>query len=176
MPGRYATALFELARDEGQTDAIAADLDSFAKLLDASADLNRLVRSPVFSAAEQIAALQAILAKAGMRPLTVNFFKLVAKKRRLFAIRNMIQAFRALLAESRGEVSAEVISADELTPGQIDRLKAELKAAVGQDVQLSRKIDPAILGGLIVKVGSRMIDNSLKTKLANLKIAMKGIG
>ncbi|MGE0212312.1 MAG: F0F1 ATP synthase subunit delta [Parvibaculaceae bacterium] len=176
MPGRYATALFELAQEAGQTEKIGADLDGFAKLLDESKDLSRLVRSPVFSAEEQGAALDAILAKAGAQKLTVNFLRLIARNRRLFAVRDMIGAFRALVAESRGEIAAEVVSAEELSSAQVERLKAELKASVGSDVQLSRKVDPSILGGLIVRVGSRMIDSSLRTKLTNLKIAMKGIG
>lgn len=176
MPGRYATALFDLAREAGAAEDIAADLDRFATMMDESEDLRRLVRSPVFSSEDQIAALQALLAKAGAGEITLNFFRLVAKKRRLFAVGDMIAAYRALLARSRGEVSAEVTSAEELSPDQIERLKDELRIAVGRDVQLGRKVDPAILGGLIVKVGSRMIDNSLKTKLANLRVAMKGIG
>lgn len=176
MPGRYAKALFELSEESGDTVEIVRDLDRFAGLLDESDDLKRLVRSPVFSAEEQIAALDAILAKLGVHAYTLNFFRLVAQKRRLFAVREIIGAYRALIAHSQGEVSAEVTSALDLSAAQVDRLKAELKAAVGQDVQLTQRVDPSILGGLIVKVGSRMIDNSLKTKLANLKIAMKGIG
>jgi len=108
--------------------------------------------------------------------LTKNFFLLVAKNRRLFALSDMIKAYRTLVAQSKGEISAEVISADDLSPKHLDDLKAAIKASVGRDVQLSTRVDPSILGGLIVKVGSRMVDNSLKTKLQNLKIAMKGTG
>lgn len=176
MPGRYATALFELAQDSGAIEAVEADLDGFDRLLDESADLRRLVRSPVFSAEDQIRALDAILNRAGAGTLASNFIKLTARNRRLFAIRDMIGAFRTLAAAARGEVTAEVISAQELKPEQVEAIKTELKAAQGRDVKLTERIDPSILGGLIVRIGSRMIDNSIRTKLRNLKLAMKGIG
>jgi F-type H+-transporting ATPase subunit delta len=175
MPGRYATALFELAQESNSVAAVSADLDSFATMLDASEDLTRLVRSPVFGAGEQIAALDAIFAQAGIKSIAANFIKLAAKNRRLFAVRDMINAFRALAAQARGQVAAEVVSAEKLSSAQVDRLKAELKASVGSDVELAQVVDPSILGGLIVKVGSRMVDNSLRTKLQNLKVAMKGV-
>ena len=133
------------------------------------------MRSPVFGAGEQIAALDAIFARAGIGGLAANFIRLAASNRRLFAIRDMISAYRKLAAEARGEVTAEVVSAEKLTPAQVARLKAELKAAVGRDVELSPRIDRSILGGLVVRIGSRMVDNSLSTKLQNLKIAMKGM-
>ena len=175
MPGRYATALFELAQESNSVAAVSADLDSFAAMLDASEDLTRLVRSPVFGAGDQIAALEAIFAQAGIKSIAANFIKLAAKNRRLFAVRDMINAFRALAAQARGQVAAEVVSAEKLSSAQVDRLKAELKASVGSDVELTQVVDPSILGGLIVKVGSRMVDNSLRTKLQNLKVAMKGV-
>jgi F-type H+-transporting ATPase subunit delta len=175
MPGRYATALFELAQEAKAVDQVSADLDSFAAMLDGSEDLTRLVRSPVFGAAEQVAALDAILAKAGIKSIAANFIKLVAQNRRLFAVRDMIGAFRKLAAQARGQIAAEVVSAEKLTAAQIKKIKEELKASVGSDVELSETVDPSILGGLIVKVGSRMVDNSLRTKLQNLKVAMKGV-
>ncbi len=175
MPGRYATALFELAQESKSVAAVSADLDSFAAMLDASEDLTRLVRSPVFGAGDQISALEAIFAQAGIKSIAANFIKLAAKNRRLFAVRDMIGAFRALAAQARGEVAAEVISAEKLSTAQVERLKTELKASVGSDVELAQVVDPSILGGLIVKVGSRMVDNSLRTKLQNLKVAMKGV-
>jgi len=175
MPGRYATALFELAQESNSVAAVSGDLDKFAAMLDSSEDLTRLVRSPVFGAADQIAALDAIFAQAGIKSAAANFVKLAAKNRRLFAVRDMINAFRALAAQARGQVAAEVISAERLSATQVDRLKAELKASVGSDVELAQVVDPSILGGLIVKVGSRMVDNSLRTKLQNLKVAMKGV-
>jgi F-type H+-transporting ATPase subunit delta len=176
MPGRYATALFELADEADAIDRVEADFDGFDRMLDDSGDLVRLVRSPVYSADEQIRALDAILERAGAATLTVNFIKLIARNRRLFAIGDMIAAYRTLIAAARGEVSAEVTSAHELTSAQITALKAELKAAEARDVKLTQRIDPAILGGLIVKVGSRMIDSSLRTKLQSLGLAMKGTG
>ena len=175
-PGRYATALFELAEESNAIDAIGAELALFQTLLDESVDLRRLVRSPVFSAEDQIAALDAIADKVGITGLALNFLRLVARNRRLFAIADMIKAYRALTASARGEISAEVTSAETLGEAHVDALKTAIKASVGRDVDLKLKVDPAILGGLIVKIGSRMVDNSLKTKLQNLRIAMKGTG
>jgi F-type H+-transporting ATPase subunit delta len=176
MPGRYATALFELAREGKSLDAVADALARFQSMLDASADLVRLVRSPVFTADEQMRAVTAVLDKAEIGGLAANFIKLVAKNRRLFAVADMISAYRGLLAAHRGEVTAEVASAHALTAAQVKSLKASLKKAVGSDVQLDASVDATLLGGLVVKVGSRMIDNSLRTKLNNLKIAMKEVG
>jgi len=132
------------------------------------------VRSPVFSAEDQVAALEAICAKAGITGLALNFIRLVTQNRRLFFISDMIKAYGTLVATAKGEVQAEVTSAEKLSDKHVNELKAALKATIGQDVQLSTRVDSSVLGGLIVKVGSRMIDNSLKTKLQNLKIAMKG--
>lgn len=176
MAGRYATALFELAAEAKKLKVVESDLKAFGAMLESSADLERLVRSPVFSADEQQRALAAILKKAGIKGLTANFMGLVAGNRRLFAIRDMIRAFTALLARHRGEVSAAVTSASKLTTAQTRALKAELKAAIGQEIKISTQVDPALLGGLVVKVGSRMIDTSLRTKLNNLKFAMKEVG
>jgi len=176
MPGRYATALFELAGEAKTIDKVEADFDGFDRMLGESPDLLRLVRSPVYSADEQTRALGAVLEAAGATALTINFLKLVARNRRLFAIRDMITAYRTLVAVARNEVSAEVTSAHELKPEQVQALKAELRAAESRDVKLTQRVDPTILGGLIVKVGSRMIDNSLRTKLQSLKVAMKGTG
>ena len=175
VPGRYATALFELAQEEHAIEPVAADLSRFQKLLDESGDLRRLVRSPVFSAEDQLAALDAILVRAEIGGLAGNFIRLVTRNRRLFAIADMIKAYRVLVAQSKGEVAAEVTSAEPLADAHLEELKAAIKASIGRDVDLALKIEPAILGGLIVKVGSRMVDNSLKTKLQNLRIAMKGI-
>ena len=175
VPGRYATALFELAQEEHVIESVAADLSRFQKLLDESEDLRRLVRSPVFSAEDQLAALDAILARAEIGGLGANFIRLVTRNRRLFAIADMIKAYRVLVAQSKGEVAAEVTSAEPLADAHLEELKAAIKASIGRDVDLALKIEPAILGGLIVKVGSRMVDNSLRTKLQNLRIAMKGI-
>jgi F-type H+-transporting ATPase subunit delta len=176
MAGRYAAALFELAKEDGRLPQLEADLKSFQAMLNESADLRRLIRSPVISAEDQAKALDAVLAKAGASPLTANFFKLIARNRRLFAAPDMIRDFRALLARERGEVSADVASAHPLTAEQLTALKDALRVQIGKDVQVNTSVDPALLGGLVVKVGSRMIDSSLRTKLDNLKVAMKGLG
>jgi F-type H+-transporting ATPase subunit delta len=176
MAGRYAAALFELAKDEKQLAQVEADLKTFQGMLDQSGDLRRLVRSPVISAQEQAKALTAVLGRAGTSGLTTNFFKLIARNRRLFAAADMIKGFRVLLARERGEVSAEVASAYALGPQQMEALKDALRAQVGKDVQINTRVDPNLLGGLVVKIGSKMIDSSLRTKLNNLKVAMKGIG
>ena len=176
VPGRYATALFELAQETNSVDQVGADLATFQRLMDEADDLRRLVRSPVFSADLQVAALAAVSAQSGIKSLALNFIKLAAQNRRLFVLSDMIKAYQTLVAQAKGEISAEVTSADTLSDQHLADLMAAIKASVGRDVQLSTRVDPAILGGLIVKVGSRMVDNSLKTKLQNLKIAMKGIG
>ena len=176
MAGRYAAALFELARDEKQLAQVEADLKNFQGMLDGSEDLRRLVRSPVISAQDQAKALTAVLSKAGISGLTTNFFRLIASKRRLFAAADMLKNFRLLLARERGEISADVASAYALSPEQMQALKDALRAQVGKDVQVNTRVDPNLLGGLVVKIGSKMIDSSLRTKFNNLKVAMKGIG
>ena len=175
MAGRYASALFELASEQGQLSEVEQNLVMFQQLLDMSEDLRRLVRSPVFSADEQGRALAVILDKAGLDGFAANFFKLIARNRRLFAAPDMIKAFRALAARARGEVEAEVVSALPLNDAQMSALNETLKASVRKQVQITSRVDPSILGGLVVKIGSRMLDSSLRTKLNSLKIAMKGI-
>lgn len=173
---RYATALFELALEGGQLDAVDADLSRFTSLLAESDDLSRLVKSPVFSAEDQLRAITAVLAKAGIGGIVGNFVKVAANNRRLFAVPGMIVAFKRLLSRHRGEVSAEVTSAEPLTDAQTAALKEALRASIGKDVAIAATVDPALIGGLVVKVGSRMIDTSLRTKLNSLKIAMKEVG
>jgi F-type H+-transporting ATPase subunit delta len=174
MAGRYATALFELARDNKAVDAVKKDLDQFDALANGSADLNRLVRSPVFGADEQLKALSAILAKAGITGLAANFLRVITTNRRLFAVRDMIRAYRALVARHKGEVTAQVTVAEKLNDKNLDALKSALKSVTGgKDIDLEVEVDPAIIGGLIVKVGSRMVDSSLRTKLNSIKFAMK---
>ena len=175
VAGRYASALFELARDAGQIDTVAGELDEFEELLAASPDLVRLVRSPVFSATEQLNALSAVLARAEITGLAANFFKLVAANRRLFAIPDILKTFRLLLARHRGEITAEVTLAEPLGEPHLAALNQALRSVTGQDVKLKLTIDPTIIGGLIVKLGSRMLDASLRTKLNSLKHAMKEV-
>jgi F-type H+-transporting ATPase subunit delta len=174
LAGRYANAVFELAQDQKAIDAVSADLGSLRRALESSPDLARLVRSPVFSAEDQAKALQAILEKMGAHPLTTKFVLLLAHKRRLFALVPIIAAFEHLVAKSRGEMEAEVTAARHLNDDETAELKAVLKAGLGKEPRLHSRIDPTLLGGLIVKIGSRMIDSSLRTKLDSLRAAMKG--
>jgi F-type H+-transporting ATPase subunit delta len=172
--GRYAHALFELALEAKQTDAVKADLDSFDKLIADNADLGRLVRSPVFGADEQLKALGAILDKAGIEGLAANFLRVIASNRRLSMAHGMIRAYRALVARHKGEVTAQVTVAEKLSDKNLEALKGALKTVTGgKDIDFDVKVDPAIIGGLIVKVGSRMVDTSLRTKLNSIKLAMK---
>jgi F-type H+-transporting ATPase subunit delta len=174
MAGRYAGALFELARESKAIDAVKSDLDRFDGLLNESADLKRLVRSPVFGADEQLKALSVILERAGIGGLAANFLRVVTTNRRLFAVRDMIRAYRALVARHRGEVTAEVTVAEPLNDSNLGALKDALKNVTGgKEIDLDVQVDPAIIGGLIVKVGSRMVDTSLRTKLNAIKFAMK---
>ena len=172
---RYAKAFFDLALEQDQLDQLAGELDDLRGLMNQSADLARLVRSPIVSRADQGAAMAAIVAAAGMSQMVSNLVGLMAQNRRLFALDGTIDALQALVAEHRGEVSAEVTSARELKPAHLSAVKDTLKGIVGRDVSLETTVDPSLIGGLIVKVGSRMIDNSLRTKLQNLELAMKGI-
>ena len=173
---RYAGSLFDLARDTSSIPAVEADLTRFEALLHESEDLNRLVKSPVFSAEEQERAIAAVLRQVGITGLVANFLQVVAQNRRLFAVPGMIQAFRRIAAEHRGEVTAEVTSAHALTETQESELKATLKSIANKDVTINVTVDPTLLGGLVVKMGSRQIDTSLKTKLASLKLALKEVG
>jgi F-type H+-transporting ATPase subunit delta len=174
MAGRYANALFELALENKAVDAVKSDLEQFDALITGNSDLARLVRSPVFGAEEQLKALAAILDKAGIKGLAANFLRVITTNRRLFAVRDMIRAYRALVARHKGEVTAQVTVAEKLSAKNVDALKSALKSITGgKDIDLDVKVEPAIIGGLIVKVGSRMVDSSLRTKLNAIKFAMK---
>ena len=173
---RYASSLFTLALEDGAVQEVATALDNFQAMIDGSTDLQRLIKSPVFSADEQLAAITAILDKAGISGLAANFLKVTASNRRLFAVPGMIRSFREIYARHRGEVSADVTSAHALTAAQETELKAALKGVTGKDVTINVAVDPAILGGLIVKLGSRQIDTSLRTKLSTLKLSLKEVG
>ncbi|MGL3105458.1 MULTISPECIES: F0F1 ATP synthase subunit delta [unclassified Bradyrhizobium] len=176
VSGRYATALFELARDQKVVDEVKADLDKFDALLNESADLKRLVRSPVFAADAQSRALSAVLAKAGIAGISANFLKVLTANRRLFAVSDVIRAYGALVAKFKGETTADVTVAEALSDKNLDALKVALKSVTGKDVALNVKVDPSIIGGLVVKLGSRMVDGSLRTKLNSIKHAMKEAG
>jgi F-type H+-transporting ATPase subunit delta len=176
VAGRYATALFELALETNAIDKVRADLAKFQGLLDQSADLKRLVRSPVFTADVQQKALDAVLKPAGIAGTAANFLRLVVRKRRLFAISDIIRDFNLLAASHKGEVSAQVTVAEALSAARLAEVKAALTEVTGKDVVVDVKVDPSIIGGLVVKLGSRMIDTSLRTKLHALKNAMKEVG
>ncbi len=177
VAGRYASALFSLAQDERQADSVADALTRFEALIAESPDLERMVRSPVFSATDQLKALDAILAQAQISGVAANFIRLVTTKRRLFFIREMIADYRKLYDTSRGVTRAEVTSAAALTDANVAALKELLRAASGgREVDLDMKVDPSIIGGLIVRLGSRMVDGSLKTKLNAIRLAMKEVG
>ena len=176
MAGRYATALFELALESNAVDAVKGDLDRFDALIGESADLARLVRSPVFGADEQGKALAAVLAKAGIGGLAAKFLLLVTSNRRLFAVGDIIKAYRALVARHKGELTAQVTVAETLSDAHRGAIRDALKSVTGKDVGLDVKVDPAIIGGLVVKLGSRMVDSSLRTKLNSIKQAMKEVG
>nr|WP_281502975.1 F0F1 ATP synthase subunit delta [Ancylobacter crimeensis] len=175
VAGRYANALFELAREAGAIDAVKADLDAFVALLAESDDLKRLVRSPVFTSEEQEKAIAALLAKAGISGLSGNFFKTVAANRRLFAVEAIIRGYNALVAAHKGEVVAEVAVAQPLSDAHAATLKGALDAMTGKDVRLDVSVDPSLLGGLKVKIGSRLVDASLRTKLNSIRTAMKEV-
>jgi F-type H+-transporting ATPase subunit delta len=174
VPGRYASALFELANEQKAVPATAQALNGFQAVVDESEELQRVMQSPVFKAEDQLAAIDAIAAKGKLSGIALNFLRVMAQNRRLAAVPAAIGAFNTLVAQAKGETTAEVTSAEALSAKQVADLKTALKAAIGSDVVLTSKIDPAILGGLIVKVGSRMMDNSLRTKLNSLKVTMKG--
>ena len=176
VAGRYASALFDLATEAGQQAAVEADIVKFQGLMEESADLTRLVMSPVFASDDQVRALAAVLDRAGIGGLTKNFFLVVARNRRLFALPGMMRTYRALAARARGEIEVFVESAIPLGPEHVEALKTTLKNQVGKDVQLNTRVDPSLLGGLIVKIGSRMIDSSVRTKLQLLEKRMKEVG
>lgn len=171
---RYAKALFELADERKALDELANDLRVLRGLIDESADFRRLIRSPVLSRIEQGKAVAALAERAGLSALTRNFLGVAARNRRLFVLPGVIAAYLKELAARRGEVTAEVTAARPLTPAQTEAVNEQLRKAVRGKVALDLRIDPGLIGGLVVKVGSRMVDASLKSKLARLRLAMKG--
>lgn len=177
MAGRYAQALFELAKESKTTDQVASDLVAFKELVAESPDFARFVKSPVFTAEEQVRALGAILTKAGIAGQAAKFLKLVATKRRLFAVDDMIAGYMRLNDAFRGVTRAEITVAEPLKDAHVEALKSALMdVAGGKSVEVDIKVDPAIIGGMIVKLGSRMVDSSLKTKLNLIRARMKEVG
>jgi F-type H+-transporting ATPase subunit delta len=173
---RYATAVFGLAKDDKKLPALEADVDALEAALNDSADLRAMVTSPIYTRAEQGEAIHALSTRMGLDPVVTNTLRLMAEKRRLFVLPQLVRSLRERIAEEKGEVTAEVTSAVELTKTQLSRLAKTLKEKVGKDVNIKTTVDESLIGGLIVKVGSKMIDTSVKAKLANLQNAMKEVG
>lgn len=176
VAGRYAQALFELAQESNSVDAVGSALKAFDSLIEQSPDLQRLVRSPVFTAEEQAKAVGAIVDKAGLSGVAANFLRLVAGQRRLFAVRGMIDAYGKLADAAKGLARAEVTVAEKPSAALETEIKKALSDVAGKDVAVDLKVDPAIIGGIVVKMGSRMVDSSLRTKLNGIKVAMKEVG
>ena len=176
IAARYASALFELAKDAGALKALDADAAALKAALDASPDLGAMIASPVISRSEQSAAIGAVSARMGLNPLTANTLALMADKRRLFVLPQFLTELGNLIAAEKGEITAEVTSATKLSAAQAKKLAETLKAKVGKTVKLNATVDETLIGGLIVKLGSTMIDTSVKAKLASLQNAMKEVG
>ncbi len=176
VAGRYATALFELARESKSIDRLEKDIDALGAALKESADLRDLISSPVYSRADQAAALKTVASRMDLGPELSNTLGVMAANRRLFVVPRMLEAVKGLIAESRGEVSAEVVSARPLTDAQRDELARTLREKVGREVKLDERVDEGLIGGLVVRVGSLMIDTSIRSKLARLHNAMKEVG
>ena len=174
IAGRYALAVFELALEEKSVEAVERDFAAFKTMISQSADLTRFVRAAIFSRSEQARGMTVILDKMDAAPLTKRFVLLLAAKRRLFVLLDAIRDFEALRARQRGEIDAEVTSARPLNDGETTEIKRVLKSKFGRDPQIVARVDPTLLGGLVVKVGSRMIDSSLRAKLNGLRAAMRG--
>jgi F-type H+-transporting ATPase subunit delta len=174
LAGRYANAVFELAQEQGKVDRVAEDFAALKSLIAESHDFARLVKSPLFSHEDQARALKAVLEKMGADALTIKFLLTLTGKRRLMTLDHVMAAYDRLVARLKGEVQAGVTSAHALSSAQAAELKSVLKEKLGREPRLHAKVDPTLLGGLVVKVGSRMIDSSLRTKLAGLKAAMRG--
>ena len=176
LTGRYANALFGLAEEQGVLDLVAEDLRVLAELIQDSDDLKRMLRSPIISRAEQRAAMEAVLETTGASDLTKKFVGLTSSNRRLFVLKDIIVDYLTIVASHRGEATVEVISAAPLNNQQTDRLLKILSDSVGGKVNLISKLDPGLLGGLVVKIGSRMVNSSLSNKLQQLRLAMRGVG
>ena len=176
IAARYATAVYDLAKDEKAVGTLEGDIDTLRTAIADSADFNALIHSPIYSREEQAAAITAIAKKAGLSTLMTNTLALMADKRRLFVVPQLLQALRAIIAEDKGELTAEVTSAKALTKAQSDKLAKTLKARMGKDVSITASVDESLIGGLIVKVGSKMIDTSIRSRLASLQNAMKEVG
>lgn len=173
---RYATAVYELAQQDKKIPVIEGDLDSLQSSLGDSEDFRNLIHSPIYSRDEQAAAIAAIAKKMKLSPIMSNTLALMAQKRRLFVLPQLVKTLRETIAEAKGEITAEVVSAKPLTKAQSDKLAKSLKATSGKNVTLNASVDESLIGGLVVKLGSKMIDTSVRAKLNSLQNAMKEVG
>ncbi|MEJ2021582.1 MAG: F0F1 ATP synthase subunit delta [Maritimibacter sp.] len=172
---RYATAVFELAKEEGVIAAVEKDLDVLADALNDSSDFAAMIGSPIYSRAEQAKAMTALASKMGLSVPMAGVLGVMAEKRRLFVLPQLISALRAAIAEDKGEVTAEVTAAKAMTKTQQDKLAKALKASIGKDVKINLAVDEDLIGGLVVKVGSKMIDSSIRSRLNALQNSMKEV-
>ncbi|ALG91756.1 MAG: F0F1 ATP synthase subunit delta [Confluentimicrobium sp.] len=176
IAARYATAIFELAKEGSLLPSLESDLDAIEAAMAESADFRSLIASPVYSREEQAGAIAAIATGMGLSPVVSNALRLMAAKRRLFVLPQLVATLRGLIAEDKGEITADVTAAKALTQAQQDKLAASLKTSTGKDVKINMAVDDSLIGGLIVKVGSKMIDTSIRSRLAALQNTMKEVG
>ncbi|MFC2970080.1 F0F1 ATP synthase subunit delta [Acidimangrovimonas pyrenivorans] len=176
IAARYATAIFELAREDKALPKLEQDVEALDGALSESKDFKVMISSPLYSREDQAQAIAALAKKMDLGPITANTLGLMASKRRLFVLPQLVAVLRDLIADEKGEVLAEVTAATALTEAQADKLAATLKAQIGKDVKLKTAVDEKLIGGLVVKVGSKMIDTSIRSKLAALQNAMKEVG
>ena len=176
IAARYAAAIFELAKEENDLGRIEADAGALDAALRESSDFRSLIASPIHTRAEQAAAVAGLAGKMGLAGSMANLLGLMASRRRLFVLPHMLRQLRDLIAQEKGEVTADVTAAKQLTQKQQDKLAETLKASVGKDVKINLAVDESLIGGLVVKVGSRMIDTSISSRLSSLQNAMKEVG
>ena len=176
IAARYATAVFELAKDASDLKNLESNVEDLGAALDASAELRDVISSPVYSRDDQANVITAVATKMKLMPIVSNTLALMASKRRLFVLPALVAQLRALIAEEKGEVTAEVISAKTMTKTQIDKLAKAIKSRIGKDVKIDATVDESLIGGLVVKVGSQMIDTSIRSKLSSLSNVMKEVG
>lgn len=175
ISGRYAKALFDLAREGNEVDSVSKDIEKIGALISESSEFENLISSPIISKSDQMKSVQLVSKELELETTASNFLGVLAENRRLGALKSVLVSFTKIVAEYHGEVTADVVSASPLSDEQTDALKKSLKATVGKDVIFETRVDESLLGGLIIKIGSRMVDSSLKSKLENLKVSMKGV-
>ena len=176
IAGRYAQALFDLVSEQGAIDALAPQVQALDAALRDSADLRTLIGSPLYSRDQQGAAIGSIAERMGLMPVLANTLRLMAQNRRLFALPQLVDRLTALVADARGEVTADVVAAAPLNAEQERRLTETLAQKSGKIVKLNTRVDEGLIGGMIVKLGSQMIDSSIRSKLASLQNVMKEVG